>query len=1565
MNNIIKYNRNQSKNQTPIKNSSMKLIQAILQKTKPPVTRNLILSFFVLISSLTLQARNYYFSSSTGNDSYSSTQAQNQATPWKSIAKLNSFFGSIVAGDNIYFMRGDTFYGTIVFSKSGTSTALITLGAYGTGAKPVISALITLSSWSSVGNGVYQSYAPTVKNSVNLVTLNNVPQGVGRFPNSDAANAGYLTYDSHTYNTITDNQLTGSPNWTGAEVVMRKQHYSMERCIVTNHTNSVITYTGTTPINPNSTSAAVPIDGINGYGYFFQRDPRTLDKLGEWYFNPGTKNLQMYFGSASPGSSSIEVSTLDTLINLNSRSYININNLTLEGANLLAVAGANGGNITMQSCDINYGGGKGIFLWNEPNILIEGVNTTNILSTGIDVSGKNQPNVTVRNCNVKNTGLIAGMGSFWDDTDHKGIYVSVSTDALVEYNNVENTGYVGIQFQGNNVLVKNNFINYYDIIKDDGGGIYTYQSSASSTYRGRVIRDNIVLNGIGSNLGATGTVDVDGIFLDGSTMGVDVLNNSIANIGVNGVYCNNPNTVNIRGNTCFNNDCGVGITRYSYGVIKNLSIKQNIFYAKTPQQNSIEYINTGLNLPTPLTLQQSMEQVGDIDSNYYSLTNATGFPYRYQAVSGGSWAFPKPMSFEKWRSFTTHEPAARTAPILPSYKLNALLTANTVTNGQFTSNITGTSVWSGTPNITSGWDNTGKINGGSLRITPLVSSTDFTFLYGSVGAVSSSKKYILRFTTVGSAAGGVLRAYIRKSASPQTTLVTPQTHNFGTGKTVHEFLISAPTTDAAASFLIEIQQSSGTTYVDDIQFYEADATPIDVDTQVRFEYNETKVAKTVTLDAQYSGTDDAIYNGSITLQPYTSKILFKHGAIVVAPPSTFTTTATSPAINCFGGSANVTVSAAGGTAPYTGTGTFAVTAGKGSLKITASNPSSSNSTLVYGAVGAVSSSKTYVLKFSTLGNIGNGNLSAYLRLTASPNTTITGVQSKAFGKNKTDHQFIFTAPTTTSSASFLIDLKQNADTVYINNIGFFEATTAGVLTSANLFSNPNMVAGIDGISTWSLDNSQKAEWDITGKIPNTYYYTVKDNTGAISTAAAVLNQPSAALNASATAAAISSIGGTTTVVVNATGGTPPYTGTGSFANIKAGTFNYTVTDAKGCTDVVTITVTQPVSAFTATASSNAINCFGGTTNVVVSAAGGKAPYTGTGTFFEDAGKGSLKILVPTPSPRASTLIYSAIGAVDSAKTYILRFSTLGTSSNGTLKAYIRETTYPYETISAVSTDRFGTSRVDHEFTFTTTTSTSQASFLIDLSQKSGTTYFDNVAFFEATSAGVLISDNLYPAGQFESGISGITTWSVGGTHLAEWDQSSKISNIYYYPITDASGAISTAEAIVSQPSAPLSATISAVGGIVTVTPSGGTAPYLGVGIVSGVLPGLHVYPVTDARGCKTTVSIVVSLLAGRSAARTAGTPETAAAVAPEVSKTLSVNAYPNPTSTNFNLNVSGGTNEAVIVLVSGADGRVVYKTQGTTNKTYNFGNNIMSGIYIVKIVQGTTVQTLKVIKTNN
>ena len=138
-----------------------------------------------------------------------------------------------------------------------------------------------------------------------------------------------------------------------------------------------------------------------------------------------------------------------------------------------------------------------------------------------------------------------------------------------------------------------------------------------------------------------------------------------------------------------------------------------------------------------------------------------------------------------------------------------------------------------------------------------------------------------------------------------------------------------------------------------------------------------------------------------------------------------------------------------------------------------------------------------------------------------------------------------------------------------------------------------------------------------------YTYTVTDANGCSKDVSVDITEPTA-LVAQADAGQILCNGGTTTVVVSANGGTPAYSGTDTFT-VSAGTYTYIVTDLNGCSDDVTIEVTEPTQLTAAVVVNGDILCNGGTTTVTVSADGGTPDYSGTGTFTVGAGSYSYDV----------------------------------------------------------------------------------------------------------------------------------------------------------------------------------------------------------------------------------------------------------------------------------------------------------------------------------------------------
>ena len=132
----------------------------------------------------------------------------------------------------------------------------------------------------------------------------------------------------------------------------------------------------------------------------------------------------------------------------------------------------------------------------------------------------------------------------------------------------------------------------------------------------------------------------------------------------------------------------------------------------------------------------------------------------------------------------------------------------------------------------------------------------------------------------------------------------------------------------------------------------------------------------------------------------------------------------------------------------------------------------------------------------------------------------------------------------------------------------------------NCFGNANGLLSVDAAGgggsftyLWSLNSSTSTF--ITSLVAGTYSVTVTDNHGCTSTTSAIVTQPSL-LTTSSSSGTINCYGQSTSVTINASGGSTAYTGTGVVSNVTAGTYTYTVSDAHGCTASTSLTITQPV-----------------------------------------------------------------------------------------------------------------------------------------------------------------------------------------------------------------------------------------------------------------------------------------------------------------------------------------------------------------------------------------------------
>src|SRR5439155_975013 len=317
----------------------------------------------------------------------------------------------------------------------------------------------------------------------------------------------------------------------------------------------------------------------------------------------------------------------------------------------------------------------------------------------------------------------------------------------------------------------------------------------------------------------------------------------------------------------------------------------------------------------------------------------------------------------------------------------------------------------------------------------------------------------------------------------------------------------------------------------------------------------------------------------------------------VGEPTQLLVSAVATDAACFGGNGSVLVSASGGTPPYSGTGTISKVAGSYSFTVTDAHGCSAvaNATVGEPAELLVSAVATDAACYG-----GNGAVLVSAS-GGTPPYSGTGSFSHAAG-----------------SYSFTVTDAHGCSAVANATVGQpAELAVSAVATDAACFGGNGsvLVSASGGTPPYSGTGS-------FSQTAGSYSFTVTDAHGCSAVANATVGQP-AALLVSAVATDAACHGGNGTVLVSASGGTPPYSGTGSFSQ-AAGSYSFTVTDAHGCSAVASATVGEPA-ALLASASATPILCNGSPSTVTVVASGGTPPYSGTGSFSKAAGNYSFTV----------------------------------------------------------------------------------------------------------------------------------------------------------------------------------------------------------------------------------------------------------------------------------------------------------------------------------------------------
>ena len=722
-----------------------------------------------------------------------------------------------------------------------------------------------------------------------------------------------------------------------------------------------------------------------------------------------------------------------------------------------------------------------------------------------------------------------------------------------------------------------------------------------------------------------------------------------------------------------------------------------------------------------------------------------------------------------------------------------------------------------------------------------------------------------------------------------------------------------------------------------------------------YSYNWSTGATTQNINGLYSGT----YIVTVT---DAQGCIFSTSAVVSQPAGALNSTINvSQNINCFGGSnGSIILNVNGGTTPYTYTwsnsastqnlsnlsaGTYSVTITDANGCINVASASVNQPTA---ALSGSASSTTDVSCFG--GNNGdiilsvNGGTAPYSYQWSNGASTqnISNLAAGTYTVSVTDVNGCTTIVSGIAITQPGAALNGNASST--TNVSCFGGTNGGINLSVNGGTAPYSYQWSNGANTQN----------ITNLIAGTYTVTVTDINGCVTTVAGIaINEPGAALNGSVSSSTnVNCFGGNNGGInVSVNGGTAPYSyqwsngaSTQNISNLAAGTYTVSVTDANGCSTVVSgIAINEPAAALSASVfSQQNVSCYSGSNGIVdLSVTDGTAPYTynwSNGQTTEDLSGLSAGTYACTITDANGCLVTVSASiaqpnAALNASANISQNVSCYSGSNGSIDLTATDGTAPYtydwsngETSEDISSLSAGTYTV-------TVTDANGCTFMVSavVSQPSG-----------ALNATANVTQNV----NCNSGSNGaIDLTATAGTapYSYQWSNGATSEDIinlatgtYTVTVSDANGCMTTVSATVTQPAGALNASVnvsqnvscySGTNGSIDLTAADGTAPYSynwsnGATIedLNGLAAGTYTCTITDANGCTFTIAASIT------------------------QPNAALNATANVSQ---NVNCTSGSNGAIDLTAT--DGTPPYLFDWSNGQTTEDISNLSAGTYTVTV----------------
>ena len=610
-------------------------------------------------------------------------------------------------------------------------------------------------------------------------------------------------------------------------------------------------------------------------------------------------------------------------------------------------------------------------------------------------------------------------------------------------------------------------------------------------------------------------------------------------------------------------------------------------------------------------------------------------------------------------------------------------------------------------------------------------------------------------------------------------------------------------------------------------------------------------------------------------------------SVTVTQPSAITSSVTPTNVSCNGGNnGQAAVTASGGTgglnynwSPSGGTNATAtgLAAGNYTCTITDANGCTHQQTVTITQPSAITSSVTPTNVSCNGGNNGQAAVTASggtggLNYNWSPsggtNATATGLAAGNYTCTITDANGCTHQQTVTITQPSAITASASATpTACSGNTGTATATASGGT----------------GTFTYSWAPSGGTNANATGLTAGAYTVFVTDGNGCTQTATTTVNSSNGPTVTLQSQTNVSCNGGNNgAATMNATGGNAPYTynwtpsgGTNANATgLSAGTYTCTVTDNNGCSQLQTVTITEPT-AISGSTSTTGATCGNNNGSASVTASGGTGPYTyswsnsQTGANATGLGAASYTVYITDANgctQTATAVVSNTNGPAVSVQSQTNVSCNGGNNGDATVSASGGTSPYTYSwSTGGTNANETGLSAGTYTVTVTDAGGCSSVQ-TITITQPSAISA-------SATSTPTGCNSSTGSATASASGGTGPYTYSWNNSQTGITATGLGVGT-YTVTVTDANGCTQTANVSVIAGNAPTVAVAAQqnvtcngnTNGSATVNVTGGTSPYTyswapsgGTSAsANGLAAGTYTVFVTDANGCTSQVTVTIT-----------------------------------------------------------------------------------------------------------